>query len=83
MNTKSPIIALLFCAILSACSTAPHYGNSLCREKAEMTELNGTQTSSEVYNECISAQIKKDAKDDAFIDEIAVFFIDLLVLITD
>ncbi|ASM51999.1 hypothetical protein PESP_b0440 [Pseudoalteromonas espejiana DSM 9414] len=48
-----------------------------------MTELNGTQTSSEVYNECISAQIKKDAKDDAFIDEIAVFFIDLLVLITD
>lgn len=48
-----------------------------------MTELKGIQTSSKVYNECVSAQIKKDAKDDAFIDEIAVFFIDLLVLITD
>ena len=48
-----------------------------------MTELNGTQTSSEVYNECISTQLKKDAKEDAFFDEVGLFFIDLLVLIAD
>ncbi|TMP03430.1 hypothetical protein CWC11_13940 [Pseudoalteromonas sp. S3178] len=83
MNTKSPIITLLLCALLSACSTAPHYGSSLCREEAEMTELNGTQTSSEVYNECISTQLKKDAKEDAFFDEVGLFFIELLILIAD
>lgn len=83
MNLKSPTTALILCVLLSACSTASHYGSSLCREKAEMTELKGNLTSSKVYNECVSAQIKKDAKDDAFIDEIAVFFIDVLVLITD
>lgn len=48
-----------------------------------MTGLNGSQTSPEVYNECMSAQIKKDAKEDTFFDEIAVFFIDLLILIAD
>jgi len=53
------------------------------REEAEMTELNGAKTSSEVYNECVSAQIKKDAKGDTFFDEVGVFFIDLLVLIAD
>ncbi|MDC9522817.1 hypothetical protein PSH55_17060 [Pseudoalteromonas sp. Angola-31] len=83
MNLKSPTTALILCVLLNACTTASHYGSSLCREEAEMTELKGIQTSLKVYNECISAQIKKDAKDDAFVDEIAVFFIDLLVLITD
>ena len=83
MNLKNLTAALILCVLLSACTTAPHYGSNLCREEAEMTELKGNQTSSKVYNECVSAQIKKDAKDDAFIDEIAVFFIDLLVLITD
>lgn len=83
MNLKSPTTALLLCALLSACNTAVHSEGRVCIQEAEMTELNGVKTSSEVYNECVSAQIKKDAKDDALVDEIAVFFIDLLVLIAD
>lgn len=83
MSIKISITTLLLCALLSACSTAPHCGSSLCREEAGMTELNGSQTSPEVYNECMSAQIKKDAKEDTFFDEVGVFFIDLLILIAD
>ncbi|MEL0631240.1 hypothetical protein V6237_00545 [Pseudoalteromonas carrageenovora] len=83
MNIKTPIKALLLCALLSACSTASHSDRSLCIKEAEVTELNGSQTSSEVYNECISAQLKKDAKEEPFFDEVGVFFIDLLVLIAD
>ncbi|MGY8838795.1 MAG: hypothetical protein ACKVH6_18920, partial [Enterobacterales bacterium] len=60
MNIISPIAALLLCALLSACSTTPRSDPNLCIEEAEMVDRNGAQTSSEVYNECISAQIKKD-----------------------
>ncbi|KYL31255.1 hypothetical protein A2I98_03820 [Pseudoalteromonas agarivorans] len=83
MNLKSPTTALLLCALSSACSTAVHSEGHVCIQEAEMTELNGAKTSSEVYNECVSAQIKKDAKGDTFFDEVGVFFIDLLVLIAD
>jgi starvation-inducible outer membrane lipoprotein len=78
MNIKTFTTALLLCALLSACSTAP-----LCIKEAEINEPNGSQTSSEVYNECTSAQLKKNAKEDTFFDEVGVFFIDLFVLIAD
>ncbi|GEK75556.1 hypothetical protein PAT01_08600 [Pseudoalteromonas atlantica] len=55
MNLKSPTTALLLCALLSACSTAVHSERRVCIQEAEMTELNGAKTSSEVYNECVSA----------------------------
>lgn len=83
MNLKSPTTALLLCALLSACSTAEHSERHVCIQEAEITELNGAKTSSKVYNECVSAQIKKDAKGGTFFDEVGVFFIDLLVLIAD
>lgn len=60
MNIKSPIAALLLCALLSACSTTSRSDPNLCIEEAETVDRNGAQTSSEVYNQCISAQIKKD-----------------------
>ena len=83
MKIKTFTTALLLCALLSACSTAPYSDRSLCIKEAEINEPNGSQTSSEVYNECISAQLKKNAKEDTFFDEVGVFFIDLLVLIAD
>ncbi|BED90982.1 hypothetical protein PspMM1_34500 [Pseudoalteromonas sp. MM1] len=75
MSIKISITTLLLCALLSACSTAPHYGSSLCREEAGMTGLNGSQTSPEVYNECMSAQIKKDAKEDTFLMKLQCFLL--------
>ncbi len=75
MNLKSPTTALLLCALLSACSTAEHSERRVCIQEAEMTELNGAKTSSEVYNECVSAQIKKDAKGDTFLMKLVCFLL--------
>ncbi|MEI8640453.1 hypothetical protein P4S68_02685 [Pseudoalteromonas sp. Hal099] len=74
MNLKSHTTALLLCALLSACSTAEHSERRVCIQEAEMTELNGAKTSSEVFNECVSAQIKKDAKGDTFLMKLVCFY---------
>jgi len=62
MNIKSSIAVLLLCALLNACSTAPRSDPNFCIEEAETFDRNGAQTSTEVYNQCISTQIKKDEK---------------------
>ncbi|WP_231619689.1 hypothetical protein [Pseudoalteromonas sp. NZS100] len=48
-----------------------------------MVDRNGAQTSSEVYNECISAQIKKDDKNDTFFDAIGTFFFEFFVMVVE
>ena len=83
MNIISPIAALLLCALLSACSTAPRSDPNLCIEEAETVDRNGAQTSSEVYNQCISAQIKKDDKNDTFFDAIGTFFFEFFVMVVE
>ncbi|MDQ2044737.1 hypothetical protein NRL14_13455 [Pseudoalteromonas sp. 20-92] len=81
MNIKTPIAALLLCALLSACSTASRSDPNLCIEKAETFDRNGAQTSSQVYNQCISAQIKRDEKNDTFFDTIGKFFFEFFVMV--
>jgi len=48
-----------------------------------MVARNGAQTSSEVYNECISAQIKKDEKNDTFFDAIGTLFFEFFVMVVE
>ena len=83
MNIKSLIVALLLCALLSACSTAPRSDPNFCIEEAEMVDRNGDQTSTEVYNQCISAQIKKDEKNDTFFDAVGAFFFEFFVMVVE
>ena len=83
MNTKSSIAVLLLCALLNACSTAPHSDPNLCIEEAETFERNAAQTSSQVYNQCISAQIKKDKKNDTFFDAVGAFFFEFFVMVVE
>ncbi len=75
MNLKSPTTALLLCALLSACSTAEHSERRVCIQEAEMTELNGAKTSSEVYNECVSAQKKRVLKATLFLMKLVCFLL--------
>ena len=83
MNIKTPIASLWLCALLSACSTASRSDPNLCIEKAEMVDRNCAQTSSQVYNQCISAQIKKDEKNDTFFDAIGTFFFEFFVMVVE
>ncbi|MBH0026436.1 hypothetical protein I6F53_05510 [Pseudoalteromonas sp. SWN29] len=83
MNIKSLVVALLLCALLSACSTAPRSDPNFCIEEAEMVDRNGAQTSTEVYNQCISAQIKKDEKNDTFFDAVGAFFFEFFVMVVE
>ena len=83
MNIKTPIASLLLCALLSACSTASRSDPNLCIEEAEMVDRNGAQTSSQVYNQCISAQIKRDEKNDTFFDTIGKFFFEFFVMVVE
>jgi len=83
MNTKSSIAALLLCALLSACSTAPRSDPNFCIEEAETFDRNGAQTNTEVYNQCISAQIKKDEKNDTFFDAVGAFFFEFFVMVVE
>ncbi|GAB0109144.1 hypothetical protein [Pseudoalteromonas distincta] len=48
-----------------------------------MVDRNGAQTSSQVYNQCISAQIKKDEKNDTFFDAIGTFFFEFFVMVVE
>ncbi len=75
MNLKSPTTALLLCALLSACSTAEHSEGRVCIQEAEMTELNGAKTSSEVFNECVSTQIKRMLKATLFLMKLVCFLL--------
>ena len=83
MNIKSLVVALLLCALLSACSTAPRSDPNFCIEEAEMVDRNDAQTSTEVYNQCISAQIKKDEKNDTFFDAVGAFFFEFFVMVVE
>ncbi|MEL0653606.1 hypothetical protein V6257_01040 [Pseudoalteromonas issachenkonii] len=83
MNIKTPIAALLLWALLSACSTASRSDPNLCIEKAETFDRNSAQTSSQVYNQCISAQIKKDEKNETFFDAIGTFVFEFFVMVVE
>ena len=77
MNIKNLIIVFFLCTALSACSSTAHTDSDICIEEANSTDNNGAQTSTEVYNQCISEKIEEKEKNNTIGVSIGTFFFEL------
>lgn len=77
---KNFITVFSLCFVLSACSSPTHTDSDECIEEANSTDNNGAQTSTEVYNKCMSAKIETNHKNDIFTDAVDLFFFEVFVI---